>query len=63
MEGNGRSARIWLDLILKKRLKKLKNFFIINNSFYVYCYICRYLRGSQLLSFWLPKVQFITRYR
>ena len=22
MEGNGRSARIWLDLILKKRLKK-----------------------------------------
>jgi fido (protein-threonine AMPylation protein) len=22
MEGNGRSARIWLDLMLKKRLKK-----------------------------------------
>jgi cell filamentation protein len=22
MEGNGRSARVWLDLILKKRLKK-----------------------------------------
>ena len=22
MEGNGRSARIWLDLILKKRIKK-----------------------------------------
>ena len=25
LEGNGRSARIWLDLILKKNLKKVVN--------------------------------------
>jgi cell filamentation protein len=30
MEGNGRSTRIWLDLILKKQLTKLSNFIIRN---------------------------------
>ena len=29
MEGNGRSARIWLDLILKKRLSKCVDWSII----------------------------------
>ncbi len=35
MEGNGRSARIWLDLILKKRLKKCVDWSKINKRDYM----------------------------
>ncbi len=35
MEGNGRSARIWLDLILKKRLKKSVDWSIISKRDYM----------------------------
>lgn len=35
MEGNGRSARIWLDLILKKRLKKCVDWSKINKKEYL----------------------------
>ncbi|MGE0089966.1 MAG: protein adenylyltransferase Fic [Bacteroidales bacterium] len=35
MEGNGRSARIWLDLILKKRLKKSVDWSIISKQDYM----------------------------
>jgi cell filamentation protein len=35
MEGNGRSARIWLDLILKKRLKKCVDWSKIGKSDYL----------------------------
>ena len=35
MEGNGRSTRIWLDLILKKRLKKCVDWSIINKKDYL----------------------------
>ncbi|MDR3218763.1 MAG: Fic family protein [Dysgonamonadaceae bacterium] len=35
MEGNGRSARIWLDLILKKRLKKCVDWSQINKKDYL----------------------------
>jgi len=35
MEGNGRSARIWLDLILKKRLKKCVNWSKISKQDYM----------------------------
>lgn len=35
MEGNGRSARIWLDLILKKRLKKCVDWSKISKSDYM----------------------------
>ncbi|MBN1924574.1 MAG: Fic family protein [Prolixibacteraceae bacterium] len=35
MEGNGRSTRIWLDLLLKKRLKKCVNWSKINKSDYM----------------------------
>ncbi|MDR1632206.1 MAG: Fic family protein [Dysgonamonadaceae bacterium] len=35
MEGNGRSARIWLDLILKKRLKKCVDWSKINKTDYL----------------------------
>ncbi len=35
MEGNGRSARIWLDLILKKRLKKCVNWSKISKLDYM----------------------------
>jgi cell filamentation protein len=35
MEGNGRSARIWLDLILKKRLKKCVDWSQINKDDYL----------------------------
>ena len=35
MEGNGRSARIWLDLILKKRLKKCVDWSLISKGNYM----------------------------
>jgi cell filamentation protein len=35
MEGNGRSARIWLDLILKKRLKKCVDWSQISKRHYM----------------------------
>ena len=35
MEGNGRSARIWLDLILKKRLKKCVDWSKISKENYM----------------------------
>ena len=35
MEGNGRSARIWLDMILKKRLGKVVEWSKINKSQYL----------------------------
>ena len=35
MEGNGRSARIWLDLILKKRLKKCVDWSRISKRDYI----------------------------
>ena len=35
MEGNGRSTRIWLDLILKKRLKKCVDWSIIGKTDYM----------------------------
>ncbi len=35
MEGNGRSTRIWLDLILKKRLKKCVDWSKIGKSAYM----------------------------
>lgn len=36
MEGNGRTTRIWLDLILKKQLKKCVDWSIINKKEYMY---------------------------
>ncbi len=35
MEGNGRSMRIWLDMILKKQLKKVVNWQFIDKSLYL----------------------------
>jgi len=35
MEGNGRSTRIWLDLILKKRLKKCVDWSKISKTDYM----------------------------
>lgn len=35
MEGNGRSTRIWLDMILKKRLKKCVDWSLINKNYFV----------------------------
>lgn len=35
MEGNGRSMRIWLDMILKKRLKKVVNWQFIDKTLYL----------------------------
>ena len=34
MEGNGRTMRIWLDLILKEKLKKLVNWQFVDKSLY-----------------------------
>lgn len=35
MEGNGRTMRIWLDMILKKRLKKVVNWQFIDKTLYL----------------------------
>lgn len=35
LEGNGRTMRIWLDMILKKRLKKVVNWQYVNNTLYL----------------------------
>ncbi|MBR6409811.1 MAG: cell filamentation protein Fic, partial [Clostridia bacterium] len=35
MEGNGRSTRIWLDLILKKNLKKCVDWSLIDKNDYL----------------------------
>lgn len=35
MEGNGRSTRIWLDMILKKRLKKVVDWQFIDKTLYL----------------------------
>ncbi|ETD72241.1 adenosine monophosphate-protein transferase [Pelistega indica] len=35
MEGNGRSMRIWLDLILKKNLKKVVNWQFVDKTLYL----------------------------
>lgn len=35
MEGNGRTMRIWLDLILKKRLAKLVNWQFVDKTLYL----------------------------
>ncbi len=35
MEGNGRTMRIWLDMILKKRLKKVVNWQFVSKELYL----------------------------
>lgn len=35
LEGNGRTMRIWLDMILKKRLKKVVNWQYVNKTLYL----------------------------
>ena len=35
MEGNGRTMRIWLDLLLKKRIKKLVNWQFVDKTLYL----------------------------
>src|SRR5690554_5649040 len=35
MEGNGRTMRIWLDMLLKTRLKKLVNWQFVNKTLYL----------------------------
>lgn len=35
MEGNGRSMRIWLDLILKARLQRVVNWQLVNKEAYL----------------------------
>ena len=48
MEGNGRSARIWLDLILKKRLAKCVDWSIISKRDYMNAMMLSPTNGSVL---------------
>jgi cell filamentation protein len=48
MEGNGRSARIWLDLILKKRLKKCVDWSKIGKNDYMNAMILSPTNSSKL---------------
>lgn len=50
MEGNGRSARIWLDLILKKRLKKCVDWSKITKADYMGAMIKSPTDSSQIVS-------------
>jgi cell filamentation protein len=48
MEGNGRSTRIWLDLILKKRLCKCIDWATINKSDYLEAIIRSHVKATEL---------------
>lgn len=48
MEGNGRSTRIWLDLILKKRLGKCIDWAIINKNDYLEAMIRSHVKATEL---------------
>ena len=48
MEGNGRSTRIWLDLIFKKRLKKCIDWSIINKREYLDAMIASHIDSSKI---------------
>jgi len=48
MEGNGRSTRIWLDLILKKRLGKCINWAAINKNDYLESMIRSHVKATEL---------------
>ena len=50
MEGNGRSARIWLDLILKKRLKKCVDWSLIGKQDYMHAMMLSPTESSVLKS-------------
>ncbi|MCE4563320.1 Fic family protein [Maribellus sp. CM-23] len=50
MEGNGRSARIWLDLILKKRLKKCVDWSKISKQDYMNAMVLSPTKSSVLKS-------------
>jgi cell filamentation protein len=49
MEGNGRSSRVWLDLILKKRLKKCVDWSKISKNNYMNAMIISTVDSSELL--------------
>ncbi|MCO6462862.1 MAG: Fic family protein [Saprospiraceae bacterium] len=49
MEGNGRSTRVWLDLILKKRLKKCVDWSRISKTNYMNAMIISTVDSSELL--------------
>jgi len=49
MEGNGRSARIWLDLILKKRLKKCVDWSRISKQDYMNAMMLSQTKSSVLI--------------
>jgi cell filamentation protein len=48
MEGNGRSTRIWLDLILKKRLGKCIDWASINKNDYFEAIIRSHVKSTEL---------------
>jgi cell filamentation protein len=48
MEGNGRSTRIWLDLILKKRLKKCVDWSKIGKNEYMNAMVKSTIDSSML---------------
>jgi cell filamentation protein len=48
MEGNGRSTRIWIDLILKTRLGKCINWAAINKNDYLEAMIRSHVKATEL---------------
>lgn len=48
MEGNGRSTRIWLDLILKRRVGKCIDWAVINKSDYLESMIRSHVKATEL---------------
>ncbi len=48
MEGNGRSTRIWLDLILKKRLNKCIDWASVNKNDYFEAIVRSHVKSTEL---------------
>jgi cell filamentation protein len=48
MDGNGRSTRIWLDLILKKRIEKCIDWASINKNDYLEAMIRSHVKATEL---------------
>ncbi|MDE6584924.1 MAG: Fic family protein, partial [Anaeroplasmataceae bacterium] len=48
LEGNGRATRIWLDLILKKRLKKCVDWSLIDKKEYLHAMECSPMDSSHI---------------
>lgn len=53
MEGNGRTMRIWLDLLLKTKLKKVVNWQLVSKELYLQAMERSPVNDLELRTCWL----------